>query len=87
MEHIPVTPDTSTQTTPGTISSNGTDIPSEKPSTPITEKQASPEGQTVAADVGGIAGVDVVGSHSGEEVVLPDEENTGDVMGHQGTME
>ncbi|XP_033640190.1 dyslexia-associated protein KIAA0319-like protein isoform X3 [Asterias rubens] len=72
MEHIPVTPpdiSTTYQTTPGTTSSNGTDSP--KQSTAIT------------ADVGGIAGVEVAGSHPGDELVLPDKKNTEDTMGHQ----
>ena len=75
MEHIPVTPpdiSTTYQTTPGTTSSNGTDSP--KQSTAIT------------ADVGGIAGVEVAGSHPGDELVLPDKKNTEDTMGHQGTL-
>lgn len=93
MEHTPVTPsDTSSQTTPNTSSSNGAAIPSQKTSTPITEKQAPSEGQTDAADDGGkddegVVGAEIPGSHRGEELFLPDKKNTGDVMGHQGTLE
>ncbi|XP_071803921.1 dyslexia-associated protein KIAA0319-like protein isoform X3 [Asterias amurensis] len=70
MDHIPVTPpDISTQTTPGTTSSNGTDSP--------------PKSTAITADVGGMAGVEVAGSHPGDELVLPDKKNTEDTMGHQ----